>query len=235
MTGPADAPIDRHSRALAGWTTARLLQRLPHEAFWQRRIAELLVYARADELGAAGWLTLRRLADRGELAPAVQFFVRCRAAVADQQVGELLALFPAGCEYPDWIRAAGDLRLAHALVLERWDALLRGRHYAPLHQTRREVVLALGKLGALAGDYFAQRIEESWQPADGAAADDQADDGALRRWAIERTAGSDSEWRPCAVCRHGTIVLCTVVWWRRHVDWAPCCACGGRVWVPARG
>lgn len=226
-----DDPHDRHSLALAGLATDRLLQRLPHEPYWQRRIVELLVYARADELGAAGWQTLRGHADRGELAPAVQFFAWCRAAVQDQQVADLVALFPAGCEYPDWIRAAGDLRLAHPLVLERWDALLRGRHYATLQQTRREVVLALGKLGALAGDYFAQRIEESWL-ADGEAA---ADDQELRRWAIERCAGSDHDWRPCAVCRRGTIVWCTVVWWRRRVDWAPCCACRGRVWVPTRG
>lgn len=230
---PADRqePLERQSRALAALDTRSLLQRLPDEPFWQRRIAELLVFARADELGAAGWQRLRHLAEHGALAPAVQFFVGCRAAVREQAIAELLALFPAGCEYPDWIRAAGDLRLADQLVLERWEALLRGRHYAALQQTRREVVLALGKLGALAGDYFAQRIEESWQLG----ADATSDDRDLRQWAIERCAGSDVEWRPCAVCRHGTIVVCAVVWWRRRVDWAPCCACRGRVWVAARG
>jgi hypothetical protein len=217
--------LSRQSAAYAAHGVVALLRRLPAEPFWQRRIAELLFYAHLRDLDSAARLQLRRLADDPRVEAHVQFFVRCRLAVLERDRGELAGLFPAGCEYPDWIRAAGDARLVEPLALERWDALLRGRQYAPLHATKREVVLALGKLGPLAGDYFAQRIEESYAA--------HGEDDRLRVWAIERCAGSDEDWRPCAICDFGAVAVCSASWWRRRIDWATCPACDGRSWVPA--
>ncbi len=215
--------IEQRSAALATWSTARLLRSWPHEPVWQRRIAELLLFARADELDAPAWQRLTDLLTSGRLEEHVVFFVRCRLAVLQRDLPTLLELFPAGCEYPDWIRAAGDLALANAHVLERWEALLRGRHYASLSASKREVVLALGKLGAVVGRYAAELCENHYV-GEGA-------DASLRAWAIARCTTSVAAWVACAACRNGVVVDLRRGWWRDARDFAVCAACRGRPWL----
>ncbi len=212
---------DRHSLALAGWSTERLLRLWTREPLWQRRIAELLLFARADELDAAAW---RGIAQRlATLDEHVAFFVQCRRAVLQQDVQALLLLFPAGCEYPDWIRAAGDLQLANRHVLERWEAILRGRQYARVWNSKHEVVLALGKLGAVVGRYAAELVARQYV-GDGV-------DVGLREWTVARCSSPAAEWRACGACRHGVVLVRRGGWWRPGRDFAQCEACQGRTWL----
>lgn len=215
---------ERRSAALATWSTARLLRSWPREPLWQRRIAELLLFARTGELDVAAWRHLTDLMTSGRIDAHVVFFVRCRGAVLQRDLPTLLELFPAGCEYPDWIRAAGDLALANAHVLERWEALLRGRHYASLSASRREVVLALGKLGAVVGPYAAELCAKYYIG--------DAADAALRAWTIARCTTPATGWVACDACRHGVVVEHRRGWWRAARDFAVCATCGGRPWLP---
>ena len=167
----------------------------------ERLILENIYYARAASLSRQHLARLNaalRVFNASGSASAFKF--ECRLAVIEGDRQRLLRYWdrrPAKSEAydADFVRAAGDLQVDRQDILDYLVWCVAGPGWGPF-LWRLGAMVALGKIGAPAGETSAAAIEKHIYDSDAVVAE-------IRRLTIARIRTPPTDWKPCDFCVKG--------------------------------